>query len=71
VVDAVDTSLATRIVSVAGSEDVTGDWRITGNLTLEVRARSIGKASRVYTVTVESRDDSGNLSTRTVNVTVR
>jgi pectin methylesterase-like acyl-CoA thioesterase len=71
VADAVDSTLTTRIISVTGSEDVTGDWRITGNLTLEVRAERTGKASRVYTVTVESRDDAGNVSTRTVNVTVR
>jgi hypothetical protein len=33
-------------------------------------ARS-GKTSRVYTVTVESRDAAGNASTKTVTVTVR
>jgi pectin methylesterase-like acyl-CoA thioesterase len=71
VADAVDPTLTTRIISVTGSEDVTGDWQITGNLTLQVRAERTGKASRVYTVTIESRDDSGNVSTRTVNVTVR
>jgi hypothetical protein len=36
-----------------------------------VRAERTGKASRVYTVTVESRDDAGNVSTRVVTVTVR
>jgi hypothetical protein len=71
VADAVDSTLATRIISVTGNENVTGDWQITGNLTLQVRAERTGKASRVYTVTVESRDDAGNASTRTVNVTVR
>jgi pectin methylesterase-like acyl-CoA thioesterase len=71
VTDSVDSTLATRIISVTGNEDVSGDWQITGNLSLQVRAERTGKASRVYTVTVESRDDAGNVSTRTVNVTVR
>ncbi|HEX8291953.1 MAG TPA: pectinesterase family protein [Pyrinomonadaceae bacterium] len=69
--DAVDSTPTTRIISVTGSEDVTGDWQITGALTLQVRAERSGKTSRVYTVTVESRDDSGNVFTRTVTVTVR
>ena len=71
VADAVDSTPTTRIVSVTGSEDITGDWQITGPLTLEVRAERTGKTSRVYTVTVESRDVAGNVSTRTVTVTVR
>ncbi|HEY9285837.1 MAG TPA: pectinesterase family protein [Pyrinomonadaceae bacterium] len=71
VADAVDSTPTTRIVSVTGSEDVTGDWQITGALTLQLRAERSGKASRVYTVTVESRDDAGNASTKTVTVTVR
>ncbi|HEX8337343.1 MAG TPA: MBG domain-containing protein, partial [Pyrinomonadaceae bacterium] len=71
VADAVDSTPTTRIVSVTGNEDVTGDWQITGDLTLQVRAERTGKTSRVYTVTVESRDDAGNVSTKTVTVTVR
>ncbi len=71
VTDAADSTLTTRILSVTGNEDVSGDWQITGNLTLNVRAERTGKASRIYTVTVESRDDSGNASTRTVTVTIR
>jgi pectin methylesterase-like acyl-CoA thioesterase len=71
VADAVDSTPTTRIVSVTGNEDVTGDWQITGDLTLQVRAERSGKTSRVYTVTVESRDDAGNVSTKDVTVTVR
>ena len=71
VTDAADTTPTTRIVSVSGNENVTGEWQITGALTLQVRARRGGKTSRVYTVTVESRDDAGNASTKTVTVTVR
>ncbi|MFL6333459.1 MAG: pectinesterase family protein, partial [Pyrinomonadaceae bacterium] len=71
VADAVDTTPTTRIINVNGSENVTGDWQITGALTLQVRAKSNSKAGRVYTVTVESRDAAGNASTKTVTVTVR
>jgi hypothetical protein len=71
VADAVDSTPTTRIVAVTGSENVAGDWQITGDLALQVRAKRSGKTSRVYTVTVESRDDAGNVSTRTVAVTVR
>ncbi|HEX6183448.1 MAG TPA: pectinesterase family protein, partial [Pyrinomonadaceae bacterium] len=71
VADAVDAAPATRIISVTGSENVAGDWQITGDLTLQVRAKSSSKAGRVYTITVESRDAAGNASTRTVTVTVR
>src|SRR5215207_5542031 len=69
--DAVSPTPATRIISVTGSEDVSGDWQITGDLTLQVRAERNSKADRVYTITVESRDGAGNASTRTVDVTVR
>jgi hypothetical protein len=69
--DAVDSTPTTRIISVSGSENIAGDFQITGDLTLQVRAKRSGKASRVYTITVESRDAAGNASTRTVAVTVR
>jgi hypothetical protein len=71
VADAVDSTPTTRIVSVTGSENIAGDWQITGDLTLQVRAKSTAKAGRVYTVTVESRDDAGNVSTKTVTITAR
>jgi pectin methylesterase-like acyl-CoA thioesterase len=70
VADAVDASPTTRIVSVTSSEGGTSDWRITGDLTLEVRAARNTKAGRVYTITIETRDDAGNVSNRTVTVTV-
>jgi hypothetical protein len=79
VTDAVDAAPATRIVSVTSSEPVKGtgdgdispDWKVTGDLTLDLRAERAGKgAGRVYTVTVESRDDFGNTSVRTVTVAV-
>jgi hypothetical protein len=77
--DAVDAAPATRIVSVESNEPVDGtgdgdtapDWEVTGGLTLNLRAERAGKGDgRIYTVTVESRDDIGNTSTRTVTIVV-
>ncbi|HEV2763878.1 MAG TPA: HYR domain-containing protein, partial [Pyrinomonadaceae bacterium] len=71
VADAVDTTPTTRIVSVTSNEGTSADWQVTGDLTLNVRAERNNKGTgRVYTVTVESRDDAGNASTRNVTVTV-
>jgi len=77
--ESVDPAPATRIVGVTSNEAVNGggdgntdvDWRITGDLSLEVRAeRSGGGDGRVYTIMVESRDAFGNAGTATVRVTV-
>jgi hypothetical protein len=77
--DAVDASPATRIVSVASNEPLNGtgdgdtapDWQITGNLAVDLRAERSGSgAGRVYTITVECRDASGNASRKTVPVAV-
>lgn len=68
-----------RILSVTSSEstdgdgggDTTPDWEITGDLTLNLRAeRSGNETGRVYTVTIECTDDSGNGSTALAHVTV-
>jgi hypothetical protein len=77
--DAVDASPVTRIVGVTSNEPCGGggdghtgaDWEILDDLTLRVRAERSGQGNgRVYTITVESRDASGNASTRAVTVTV-
>jgi hypothetical protein len=76
--DAVDPAPVTRIVSVASSEAVSGlgsddlapDWEITGAMTVNLRAERYAATGRVYSITVESRDASGNASRRTVTVTV-
>jgi hypothetical protein len=79
VTDAVDPSPITRIVSVTSNEAANGsgdghtdaDGQITGPLTVSLRAERSGKGSgRVYTITVESRDHSGNASVKTVTVAV-
>ena len=54
-----------------GDGDTAPDWEVTGDLTLNLRAeRAATGTGRIYTITVESRDDFGNASTRTVTVTV-
>jgi hypothetical protein len=73
VTDDSDPAPQTRIVAVASNEppDDEPDWEITGDLTLNLRAQRDGDGSgRVYTITVESRDYSGNSSDATVTVTV-
>lgn len=78
--DLVDPVLDTRIISVTSNEPVDGllggdqapDWEITGPLTLNVRAERDHKgAGRIYTITVESRDESGNISLKTATVTIQ
>ena len=79
-VDATDNcDSACQIVSVASNEPVNGlddgntapDWVITGDLTLKLRAERSGTGSgRIYTITVECADSSGNSSTDTATVTV-
>jgi hypothetical protein len=72
-------STRSRILSVTSNEptNVDGgghrapDWEITGDLTLNLRAERAGTGTgRVYTITVQSTDDSGNNSTALAHVTV-
>ncbi|MDB6030822.1 MAG: hypothetical protein JWM16_1160 [Verrucomicrobiales bacterium] len=65
-----------RIVEVTSSEPVSGrkdktapDWVITGPLTLKLRAeRSEKGPGRIYTITVQCTDSSGNSSQKQVTV---
>lgn len=68
-----------RIVEIACNEATTvggrgktsPDWQITGDLTANLRAERSGSSKgRVYTITVQCTDTSGNISTGTVKVTV-
>ena len=61
-----------RIVSVTSNEAIDAtDWKITGDLTLTLRAdRSKKGTGRVYTMTIACEDASGNVSTTTATVTV-
>jgi hypothetical protein len=77
--DAGDPAPYVRIVSVTCVDDgvVVGpamaadDWRVTGDMTVEVRCeRSGGGTGRVYQIEVACTDASGNTSVATVDVTV-
>lgn len=69
-----------KIISVTSNEPVNGlgdgdtapDWLITGDHTLQLRAERSGKGTgRVYTITIQAKDTSGNLSVpKTVTVKV-
>jgi hypothetical protein len=67
-------ALKFRISKVSSNERVTGsapDWQLTGALSLNLRAeRSAKGKGRVYTVTVECQDPSGNVSSAAVQVRV-
>jgi hypothetical protein len=77
--DICDATVDCQIVSVASNEPINGvgdgnsepDYVITGDLTVDLRAeRSGGGSGRIYTITVQCTDDSGNSATRDVQVTV-
>lgn len=79
VTDMCDPVLSCQIISVASNEPVNGlgdgdtspDWIITGPLTVNLRAERSGTGTgRVYTITVQCTDDSGNSSTATGTVRV-
>ncbi|HWX21348.1 MAG TPA: HYR domain-containing protein [Candidatus Binatia bacterium] len=70
--DNCDPAPVTKIISVSSSAPTApGDIQITGNLTLSLAAnKGPGGTARVYTVTVQSTDASGNHATGMVKVTV-
>jgi hypothetical protein len=77
--DNVDPAPVCKIVNVTCNEPVNGpgdgntdpDWKITGDLTVNLRAeRAGGGSGRVYTIHVNCVDASGNTATATVDVTV-
>jgi parallel beta helix pectate lyase-like protein/PKD domain-containing protein len=61
-----------RIVSVTSNEAIDAtDVLITGDLTLDLRAERSNKGTgRIYTITIECVDGSGNSSRKTATVTV-
>ncbi|HEX2831609.1 MAG TPA: HYR domain-containing protein [Thermoanaerobaculia bacterium] len=78
VFDAVTTNPVTQIVSVSSDQPVNGtgdgdmapDWAITGPLTLQLRSERSSGNDRTYTITVQSVDEAGNISQKTVQVKV-
>lgn len=69
--DAVDPAPHSRIVGVSCNQPAAGDWAITGDLTVDLRARRTGGAARIYTITVECTDASGNSATGSIDIAVR
>lgn len=71
VTDDVDPTPACAIANVASSEPGSGQWQITGDLTLNLRASRNGAGTgRTYTVSVACSDASGNQSLARTSVTV-
>jgi hypothetical protein len=78
--DICDIAPECRIVSIMCNQPVNGtgdgntnpDWRIISDLTMELRAERAGskKDDRIYTITVECTDASGNSTVATVAVIV-
>ena len=76
--DLVDPHPTSHIVSVASNQPVNGtgdgdtapDWQITGPLTLSLRAERAGNSERIYTITVQTSDFSGNSTLSSVLVIV-
>jgi hypothetical protein len=71
--------VVSRIVEVTSDEPVDGigdgstspDWKVTGNLSLLLRAERAGPGDgRVYTITVESADHAGHTVTSVTEVRV-
>ncbi len=58
-------------VDAKGSGHTSTDWKITGDHTLTLRAERSGTGNgRVYTITIQASDVSGNTAQKTVTVTV-
>jgi hypothetical protein len=59
-------------VNAKGSGHTSPDWIITGDHTLQLRAERSGndKAGRIYSITIQATDASGNTAMKVVTVTV-
>lgn len=76
--DVADPSPVSRIISVTSNQPVNGtgdgdvapDWQITGPLTVKLRSERSSGQDRIYTITVETVDASGNATTATDTVKV-
>ncbi len=69
--DICDPNPKSKIIAVTSNESGDGQFQITGDLTLNVQSeRNGGGNGRVYTITVQAMDKSGNATTKNVLVTV-
>jgi HYR domain len=77
-IDAVDDSPVSNIIAVRSNQPLNGtgdgdtapDWIVTGPGTLQLRAERAGSADRIYTITIDTRDDAGNSIETEVQVKV-
>ena len=77
-IDTADPTLTSTIIGVTSSQPVNDvgdgntspDWELTGGLTVKLRAERSGNIDRVYTITVQTTDESGNSTTATTEVRV-
>jgi len=77
-IDLVDPTPVSHITSVTSNQPVNGtgdgdtapDWVITGPLTVQLRSERSHGQDRTYTITIETVDDAGNVSTATDTVVV-
>jgi probable HAF family extracellular repeat protein len=68
-VDNCDAAPVSKIISITSNQRVErGDILITGALTARLAASNEGRTSRTYTITVQTKDASGNISTATITV---
>ena len=79
VLDSCDPAPTWTIVSVTSNEpanglgdgDLSPDWMITGDHTVSLRAERSGTGNgRIYTITVQATDASGNMSVQSLTVSV-
>ncbi|HEV7923429.1 MAG TPA: HYR domain-containing protein [Thermoanaerobaculia bacterium] len=68
--DTVDPQPKCAITGVTGNEPVEGDYRITGDLSVDLLGATKGRVDRVYTIAVRCSDVTGNLTDANTNVTV-
>ena len=60
-----------KIISVTSSESGSGQWQVSGDLTLNLQADRNGNGTgRIYTITVQCKDPFNNASIKTVTVRV-
>jgi hypothetical protein len=77
-VDAIDPAPVSQIISVTSNQPINGtgdgdtspDWVITGPLTVQLRSERSNGKDRIYTITIETTDASGNSTTATDTVVV-
>jgi len=62
---------STKIISVTSNESGSGQWQITGDMTVNLQADRNGNGSgRLYTVTVQCKDSLNNAATKAVTIRV-